>query len=347
MDLVSLSIDIADRTDVSAARREAVALAARSAPAVDRDALAIAATEGCQNIVKHAGRGQMLCNVHPDTPGALWLLFIDSGPGIPDLNRCLRDGHSTAGSCGTGLGAMVRQTSAAEFYAPAGQGTAVLLRLDPTVAPGRRRFDDVVVDAPPHRAVGSVGGWSIPHRDESVCGDGWLMRHEAGRSSLIVCDGLGHGPKAAEATQRALDTLDQTGPEAPEELLTNVHQAMRPTRGGAVAVATWELGRESLCYAGLGNLSAAVVHGDQIQHLVSRNGTAGYRTPRSSSVTAAWGPGAKLVVASDGLRLRLHETLDPLLWNRHPLLIAGLLYHRFTRGNDDATAVVVNSRAAD
>lgn len=349
---MSLSIDVADRTDISAARREAVAWTARSAPAVDRDALAIVVTEGCQNIVKHAGRGRMLGAVDPDTPCALWLLFIDSGPGIADLDRCLRDGHSTAGSCGTGLGAMLRQSSAAEFYAPAGQGTAVLVRMDPAVAPGRRLPNVADQEAPARGAlargaVGLVGGWAIPHRDESVCGDGWMIRHDANRSSLVVCDGLGHGEKAAEATQRALNTLDQIGPQAPEQLLARIHEAMRPTRGGAVAVATWELGRESLSFSGLGNLSAAVVRGGQIQHLVSRNGTAGYRAPRPSSVTAAWGPGARLVVASDGLKLRLPGSLDPSLWNRHPFLIAGLLCHRFTRGSDDATAVVVTSRAAD
>lgn len=347
MGLAPLATDVADRTDVSAARREAVAWAARSAPAVDRDALAIVVTEGCQNIVKHAGRGRMLCTADPDTPGALWLLFIDSGPGMADLDHCLRDGHSTAGSCGTGLGAMLRQSSHAEFYAPLGQGTAVLLRLDPAAAPGRSLPEFVHPRAAPRRAVGLVGGWAVPHRDEPVCGDGWKIRHDADRSSLVVCDGLGHGEKAAEATQRALSVLDQTGAGPPEQLLARIHEAMRPTRGGAVAVVTWELGSESLSFSGLGNLSAAVVHGGQIQHLVSRNGTAGYRAPRTSSVTAAWSPGARLIVASDGLKLRLPETLDRPLWNRHPFLIAGLLYHRFTRGSDDATAVVVTSRAVD
>lgn len=344
---MSQSIDIADRTDISAARREAVAYAARSAPAVDRAALAIVVTEGCQNIIKHAGHGRLLCGIDRAAPGSLWLLFADSGPGIGDLNGCLRDGHSTAGSCGTGLGAMLRQSAFAEFHAPPGQGTAVLLRLDPVVARGERLSSGQAGVAPPRGAVGPVGGWSIPQRNETVCGDGWAMQHDANRSTLVVCDGLGHGAKAAEATQRALDMLDQTGPEAPERLLARIHEAMRPTRGGAVAVAAWELEEESVVYAGLGNLTAAVVRGDQVQHLVSRNGTAGYRDPRISSVTAAWRPDARLLVASDGLRLRLPEVLDPLLWNHHPRLIAGVLYHRFTRGSDDATAVVVTSRAAD
>lgn len=129
--------------------------------------------------------------------------------------------------------------------------------------------------------------------------------------------------------------------------MARVHEAMRATRGGAVAVATWELGDGSVAFAGLGNLTAAVVRDGPIQHLVSRNGTAGYRDPKTSSVTAAWGPDARLLVVSFGIKLRLAEALDPLLWSRHPRLTAGVLYHRFTRGSDDATAVVVTSRAAD
>ena len=42
---------------------------------------------------------------------------------------------------------------------------------------------------------------------EQVCGDGWAFAVDGALSSVIVADGLGHGPDAAEASEAALEVF--------------------------------------------------------------------------------------------------------------------------------------------
>ena len=54
------------------------------------------------------------------------VLALDRGPGIGNLDQCLRDGFSTAGSSGQGMGAVVRLSNASDFYSTAQKGMASL-----------------------------------------------------------------------------------------------------------------------------------------------------------------------------------------------------------------------------
>lgn len=61
---------------------------------------------GVGNILRHAGLGEILIQVLDDgmTP-ELEILAIDQGPGMRDVEACMRDGHSTGVTVGCGLGA--------------------------------------------------------------------------------------------------------------------------------------------------------------------------------------------------------------------------------------------------
>ena len=48
---------------------------------------------------------------------------------MADVGRCLGDGYSTAGTPGTGLGAMARLSALVEIHSSPDQGTAILARL--------------------------------------------------------------------------------------------------------------------------------------------------------------------------------------------------------------------------
>ena len=88
-------------------RRAAADIAARlgfSSPRVSD--VAIVTTELTTNLVKHAGQGEVL--ISAPEPGILNVLAIDRGPGLLRPQDVLRDGYSTAGTAGTGLGAVHR-----------------------------------------------------------------------------------------------------------------------------------------------------------------------------------------------------------------------------------------------
>ncbi|MFZ0228478.1 MAG: ATP-binding protein, partial [Mycobacterium sp.] len=99
-----------DSTHAGQARRHAAALADEAKlGATEGGSLAIVVTEMATNLIKHAGSGTMVVESFAHNGGSgVRVLSLDKGPGIRDLSGALRDGYSTAGSSGSGLGAMKR-----------------------------------------------------------------------------------------------------------------------------------------------------------------------------------------------------------------------------------------------
>ena len=124
-------LQIDDRTQVGEARRAAVEMAeALGLGETQAGKVALAVTEAATNIVKHAGTGKIL--LRPLARGAavgLEILALDRGPGISNVAASMRDGHSTAGSMGTGLGALSRISPSFELYSQPGRGTALRLEV--------------------------------------------------------------------------------------------------------------------------------------------------------------------------------------------------------------------------
>ena len=91
--------------------------------------MAILATERATNLLKHAGWGVLPVGGYDDATGSgIERLALDKGSGMADLPMSTRDGHSTAGSSGTGLGAVVRGSQVADIYFAPGLGAAILAR---------------------------------------------------------------------------------------------------------------------------------------------------------------------------------------------------------------------------
>ena len=103
-----LHLQVREESQVGEVRRRAAGLA-RSAgfDEVRGGRLEIIGTELAKNLLRHAGGGQMVLQWRDAAPSpALDVFAIDRGPGMADVGACLRDGFSTAGTPGTGLGAV-------------------------------------------------------------------------------------------------------------------------------------------------------------------------------------------------------------------------------------------------
>src|SRR5690349_13136362 len=71
--------------------------------------VAIVATELATNVLRHGGGGELLVQAIPGSTGmAREIIAIDRGPGMSNLQECLRDGYSSGATLGTGLGAVKR-----------------------------------------------------------------------------------------------------------------------------------------------------------------------------------------------------------------------------------------------
>lgn len=104
-------------------RERAVAIALSL---VDQTKLVTAASELARNTLKYGGGGTVYLDALEDGfRKGVGLIFVDDGPGIPDLEQALRDGFTTGGGLGLGLGGSKRLVDEFDIDSRAGEGTAV------------------------------------------------------------------------------------------------------------------------------------------------------------------------------------------------------------------------------
>jgi serine/threonine-protein kinase RsbT len=93
---------------------------------VDQTKLVTAASELARNTLLH-GRGGY-AEVQQVTNGrrlGIRVVFTDTGPGIPDLDRAFTDGYSTGGGLGLGLSGARRLMDEFDLWTEVGKGTVV------------------------------------------------------------------------------------------------------------------------------------------------------------------------------------------------------------------------------
>ncbi|MER5866216.1 ATP-binding SpoIIE family protein phosphatase [Kitasatospora sp. NPDC002040] len=382
------------RDQPEAARGAAAALGRRIGLGEHRTAqLVLAVAELATNVTKHAHSGSMALRVlrNRDVAG-VEVIVVDAGPGIADVAQALRDGVSTIGTLGIGLGAVQRLADTFAIHSAPGLGTLQLARFWPH---------------PLHPSLSGeafVGGITRSIGGEEVCGDAWAARTDtgrdtraatagpdrpgtaaapdwsamtatatgsrslhsaardphrplrpakAGRSELVrgatagpgagvlvmSCDGLGHGPMAALAAQAAVQAFRTGTARTPEQVIGEVHRALRGTRGAAIAAARLEPdGRVLFC--GIGNITASVVTTSSRANLLSHPGIVGHQMRQLRTYEHQLPAHGALVMHSDGLSERWTPgDLASLLHHPPALIATGLLRLAGTR-RDDASVVV-------
>jgi anti-sigma regulatory factor (Ser/Thr protein kinase) len=332
-----IAVVVTEPSQVGEARRAAVALAGLLGfDETEIGKVALVVTEAASNLVKHASAGGTVLLVPIERGGAagVEVLALDRGPGVADLAACLRDGFSTAGSPGMGLGAITRLSAFTDFYSRRPGGTAVVARLfaSPPL-PCERTLDVAAI------AVAKAG--------EPICGDCWAVGQDGGLTLLLVADGLGHGPDAAMAARAAARIFRENLRLGPAGILAAADAALRGTRGAAVAVAAVDPHAREVRFAGVGNVTGTVVEGLTSRGMVSHNGIVGHAARTFQEFSYPFPPGALIVMHSDGLATRWSLDDYPGLTERHPSLIAGVLYRDFQRGRDDATVLVARDARGD
>ncbi len=327
----TLTVD--DPSRIAEARRAVALLGQTMGLSPDLIAQACLVTsELCTNILKYAERGELWLSTLVATGMAygLDIVALDRGPGIANIDAAMKDGYSTGGSLGIGLGTMRRAAALFDAYTAPGLGTAVMLRL---------HEKKVAVPADDAFAVASR---MKPIFGEIVSGDSWSCVRFGPSLAVAVVDGLGHGPKAAEAAHAAIESFHRSVRDVgPARTIELAHQALLSTRGAVMAVACIDARAQTLRFAGLGNIAAVVHAPGGAVRLGSTDGTVGYGVRRAREAAAAWLPCSTLIMNTDGLSSRWNLNRHPGLLACHPVLIAAVLHRDFARNNDDATVVVI------
>jgi anti-sigma regulatory factor (Ser/Thr protein kinase) len=331
------TVILSDQSGVAHARRSAVALAQSLgfSERVQAD-VALVVSEAATNILKYARSGEIhlapYSNHADHSVSGIEIVAVDRGPGIVNVEAARKDGFSTGGSLGAGLGTMERHSALFDFYSLPGSGTVLLARVASKAASdaGKRLW--------------TVGARSTPKLGQQICGDAWSMSDTGETLWITLLDGLGHGPLASEASHRAVGVFSSRArDDSLGDVLRAAHAGLRSTRGAVMAVARLEPAKKSLTYAGVGNIVAIVNTGEVNQHLVSTDGTVGYnmRLVRESAVN--WNARSVFIATTDGLSTRWNLSRHPDLLAHHPVVIAHVLHRDFARDNDDASIVVVKA----
>ncbi|MEV4111024.1 hypothetical protein [Nonomuraea sp. NPDC049695] len=318
------------RVDHEAAVVQAVSVTRQAARELELAPLlaeraAVSASELASNIAKHTQGGALL--IQPGPAGGLELLAVDHGPGMEDVARCLTDGYSSAGTLGSGLGAVRRLATTFGIFSRPRHGTAIFARFHDAPAPAR------------------TGTLRLPALGQETSGDAFVLTETAGATVALVVDGLGRGADAAPASRSAAASF-LSDPERPLPLaMAAIHDALRHSRGAVAALVRLPHGAAQAEFCGVGSVGAAILYGGSPPAVLTpQPGTLGLRIPQLRLQTVPLPAGATVVVHSDGIARSWLRTAGDWMFTQAPPLLVGLLARDHRRLRDDATVVALRER---
>jgi phosphoserine phosphatase RsbX len=176
-----------------------------------------------------------------------------------------------------------------------------------------------------------------------VSGDLEVVVYYPGGALVAVIDGLGHGPEAAQAAGVAAAVLRQRAAEPVADLMGLCHEALRPTRGAVISLASFNAATSTVTWLGVGNVAGLLLrHAPRElparEDLLLRPGVVGYRIPRLRPARHSVRRGDLVVLASDGIKTNFNRGLAT---GRPIDAIATGILHHYGRANDDALVLVV------
>jgi anti-sigma regulatory factor (Ser/Thr protein kinase) len=295
----------------------------------------IVVSELLTNLNKHTSEGELL--VKPvldvyDRPG-IEIISIDNGNGIENLAEMIKDGKSTSGTLGQGLGAIRRLSDDFEIYTLPGWGTIVLSRIYNITKAAKQVTTSV-----------GINSLLLPKNGEELCGDSWKSYNHGATVKIIALDGLGHGPEAHKASEKAVKEFTELKGATPSDTIRILHRKIRDTRGAVGLIIHIDSGVNIMASVGLGNISAKIINPDSTKNLFSYNGIIGHTIPNTiNSNSIPWNPHDTLIIYSDGLKSRWDMMQLPNILQYDGSVIAAALYKDFSRHSDDLLVMVVKN----
>ncbi|OBJ06230.1 stage II sporulation protein M [Mycobacterium sp. 1165196.3] len=183
---------------------------------------------------------------------------------------------------------------------------------------------------------------------EDTSGDRGIAVDIAGTAALFgLVDGLGHGPAAADAALRAVDTVTRAASEPIEVLIQLCHRVLAGTRGVAMTLARVDFADNTVTWAGVGNVTAHLVtkaptgiHIQSTARLIG--GIVGYRIPEIRPAQAvSIRPGDLLLMRTDGI---IEDYLDHIDFSAPAVAIAEGLLGKDAKETDDAMVLAARHR---
>ena len=187
---------------------------------------------------------------------------------------------------------------------------------------------------------------SRPATAGSEIGDAYMVRSVEHGVLIAVVDGLGHGPEATLAAQRAIHTLERSTQTLPSALASECHRALQATRGAVMGIAYVDVQMDALTWIGVGDVRAVLQRAEpagpsRSEALFTHNGVIGRTLPPLRPVMRSLLVGDTVIVATDGIR---GGFLPEPRGNGTPERVANDLLQRYAVPTDDALVLVARYR---
>jgi anti-sigma regulatory factor (Ser/Thr protein kinase) len=303
-------------------------------PEPHAEEIALAVQELAANLIRHAAGGSI--QLSPATRQGRTGIEIqadDQGPGIPDVDRAITDGYSTAGGLGTGLGTVNRLMDELEIHSRPAAGTHIVCQR--WLRPANAGLLVSELD---------VGAATRPYRDSAENGDALLIKQWEGYALAGVIDGLGHGQFAQRAAQAARHYVEQHFDQPLPNLFRGVERACRATRGVVMALVRFDLRKHTFTLASVGNVEVRLLGSTQRFNPIVRRGVIGLNAPQPVCFEHPWTSDTLLVLHSDGLRTHWSGDDFADILREPPARAAYRLLSALGKVEDDATVMVVRSK---
>jgi anti-sigma regulatory factor (Ser/Thr protein kinase) len=290
----------------------------------------IIVAEMVSNLVKHAGGGQILVKlVEENGMQGIEIISLDNGKGMTDVGRMVTDGVSTKNTLGQGLGAIKRMSQLFQVFSQKDWGTIVLARVFAEDLPLHRKL--------PFAEVRSV---ILPKPGEQACGDGFQCVSTPDHIKLFLGDGLGHGPEAAKAVEKAIEAFQACQHNNPVEIIRHINEEVKKTRGLVATVAVFNVKAGTWEICGVGNIATKVISPGFSKAYMSYNGIVGLNLPRTLNTQhIPHEKGQVLVMCSDGLRSRWEALRFPSVLRYDLSVFSTSLINEFARYTDDMSVM--------
>ena len=183
---------------------------------------------------------------------------------------------------------------------------------------------------------------SLPHPEQSVLGDGYVVKALPDGLMMAVVDGLGHGSEAAKATALCVAMLSASAELPVFEMLRLSHERLRGTRGATASVARFDYACNGLIWSGVGDVMGLLFRGDVAagsgtETLLSRPGVLGSGAPTPTASQINVRRGDLLVLATDGIARDFERSVDR---GAEPRVVAERILADHSKRTDDALVLV-------
>jgi phosphoserine phosphatase RsbX len=178
---------------------------------------------------------------------------------------------------------------------------------------------------------------------ETVCGDAYVTHALENGALISVVDGLGHGPKAGEASTAFVEALEEDLTLHVQTIMEECHRRLSGTRGAAAAILRIDDVARKVSFTGIGNIEMHAISEIKM-HPVCAPGIVGHRVRKMLSFEFDLPSEALVMLASDGISSRLHVEDYAHL---EPQEIADTIMEQHGKAHDDATIVVARYTSED